>query len=81
VEKVLIDGVASAPAGAEAATLPERVQVAFGELAGAAKEGLLALSVGRQARRPQRADGGGCRRGRRPEWQARPRPHGRASRP
>jgi putative transposase len=34
------------PAGTDAAALPERVQVALGELAGAAKEGLLALSVG-----------------------------------
>jgi putative transposase len=46
VEKVLVDEVASAPAGADAAALPERVQEALGELAGAAKEGLLALSVG-----------------------------------
>ena len=44
MEKVLVDEVASVPAGTEA--LPERVQVALGELAGAAKEGLLALSVG-----------------------------------
>jgi len=46
VKKVLVDEVASAPAGAEAAQLPERVQEALGELAGAAQEGLLALSVG-----------------------------------
>jgi putative transposase len=46
VEKVLVDEVASVPGGADAAALPERVQVALGELAGAAKEGLLALSVG-----------------------------------
>jgi putative transposase len=46
VEKVLVDEVGSAPAGADAAQLPERVQVALGELAGAAQEGLLALSVG-----------------------------------
>jgi putative transposase len=46
VEKVLVDEVASTPAGADAAALPERVQVALGELAGAAREGLLALSVG-----------------------------------
>ena len=46
MEKVLVDEVVSAPAGADAAGLPERVQVALGELAGAAKEGLLALSVG-----------------------------------
>jgi putative transposase len=43
VEKVLVDEVV-APAGAT--VLPERVQVALGELVGAAKEGLLALSVG-----------------------------------
>ena len=36
MKKVLVDEVA----------LPERVQVALGELAGAAQEGLLALSVG-----------------------------------
>ena len=46
MEKVLVDEVASAPAGADVAALPERVQAALGELAGAAKEGLLALSVG-----------------------------------
>jgi hypothetical protein len=46
VEKVLVDEVASVPAGTEAAELPERVRVALGELAGAAREGLLALSVG-----------------------------------
>jgi putative transposase len=46
VEKVLVDEVASVPAGTGAAELPERVRVALGELAGAAKEGLLALSVG-----------------------------------
>jgi hypothetical protein len=46
VEKVLVDEVASVPAGTHAAELPERVAEALGELAGAAKEGLLALSVG-----------------------------------
>jgi putative transposase len=46
VEKVLVDEVVSVPAGTDAAPLPSRMQVAFGELAGAAKEGLLALSVG-----------------------------------
>jgi putative transposase len=46
VEKVLVDEVASVPAGADAVALPERVQVALGELAGAAQQGLLALSVG-----------------------------------
>jgi putative transposase len=46
VEKVLVEEVASVPAGMDGAALPERVQVALGELAGAAQEGLLALSVG-----------------------------------
>ena len=46
MEKVLVDEVASAPAGADVAVLPVRVQVALGELASAAKDGLLALSVG-----------------------------------
>jgi putative transposase len=46
VEKVLVDEVASVPAGTHAAERPERVAEALGELAGAAKEGLLALSVG-----------------------------------
>jgi putative transposase len=45
VEKVLVDEVVSVRAGADTA-LPERVRVALGELAGAAREGLLALSVG-----------------------------------
>lgn len=46
MKKVLVDEVASVPAGTDAAQLPERVQEALGELAGAAKQGLLALSVG-----------------------------------
>ena len=46
MKKVLVDEVASGPAGPDAAELPERVQEALGELAGAAREGLLALSVG-----------------------------------
>jgi transposase-like protein len=46
MKKVPVDEVASAPAGRAPAALPERVQAALGELAGAAKEGLLALSVG-----------------------------------
>ena len=46
MEKVLVDEVASVPAGADATALPARVQEALGELAGAAQEGLLALSVG-----------------------------------
>ena len=43
------------------AVLPERVQEALGELVGAAKEGLLALSVGLGARRVDRVDGRGSR--------------------
>ena len=46
MKKVLVDGVASVPAGTDAAEPPARVQEALGELVGAAKEGLLALSVG-----------------------------------
>ena len=46
MKKVLVDEVASVPAGTNAAELAERVQEALGELAGAAQEGLLALSVG-----------------------------------
>jgi len=46
VKKVLVDQVASVPTGADAPELPERVREALGELVGAAKEGLLALSVG-----------------------------------
>ncbi len=46
MKKVLVDGVASGPVGPEAVQLPERVAEALGELAGAAQEGLLALSVG-----------------------------------
>ncbi len=46
MRKVMVDEVVSAPAGADTAALPERVQEALGELAGAAQEGLLALSVG-----------------------------------
>ncbi len=37
MKKVLVEEVVSVPAGTE--TLPERVQVALGELVGAAKEG------------------------------------------
>ena len=61
--------------------LPAQIQEALGELVGAAKEGLLALSVGRRARRRARADGARGRRGRRPEGQAQPGAHGEASRP
>jgi putative transposase len=46
VEKVLVDEVVSAPAGADTGALPARVQEALGELVGAAQEGLMALSVG-----------------------------------
>jgi hypothetical protein len=46
VEKVLVDEVASVPVGTDAAALPERAEVALGGLTAAAKEGLLALSVG-----------------------------------
>ena len=42
-----VEHVADEQVGVERfAALPERVQEALGELAGAAKEGLLALSVG-----------------------------------
>ena len=53
--------------------LPQRVQDALGELAGAAKEGLLALSVGVGLGRAARDDGGRGRRGRRPEGPTRSR--------
>ena len=46
MKKVLVDEVASGPGGPDAAGLPPRVTEALGELAGAAQEGLLALSVG-----------------------------------
>jgi len=46
MKKVQVEEVASAAPAAEASALPERVQEALGELVGAAKEGLLALSVG-----------------------------------
>lgn len=52
MEKVLVDEVASLPAGMDATGLTERVQVALGELVGAAKEGLLALSIGANRRAP-----------------------------
>ena len=51
MKQVLVDEVASAPPGAGAAGPPPRVAEAVGELAGAAKEGLLARSVG-VAQRP-----------------------------
>ncbi len=50
MKQVLVDEVASAPSGA-GATGPPRVAEAVGELAGAAKERLLARSVG-VAQRP-----------------------------
>ena len=46
MSKVHAGQVASEDASIEALALPERVQAALGELVGAAKEGLLALSVG-----------------------------------
>jgi putative transposase len=46
MSKVQLGEVASAAAAGEATALPERVRDALGELVGAAKEGLLALSVG-----------------------------------
>ena len=51
MKQVLVDEVASAPPGAGATGPPPRVAEAVGELAGAAKEGLLARSVG-VAQRP-----------------------------
>jgi hypothetical protein len=48
-------------ATAQEAVLPARVQEALGELVGAAKEGLLALSVRRRARGAGRVDGRGGR--------------------
>src|SRR5919201_2457927 len=45
MEKVLGPKVVRAVVGAES-TLPPRIQEALGELVGAAREGLLALSVG-----------------------------------
>jgi hypothetical protein len=46
MEKVHAGEVTSEGAPMEAPALPERVQAALGELVGAAREGLLALSVG-----------------------------------
>lgn len=46
MKKVQVEEVASGATVAETRVLPARVQEALGELAGAAKEGLLALSVG-----------------------------------
>ena len=56
-----------AQATSDEAVLPERVQVALGQLVGAAKEGLLALSVGVGLGVLSSSDGGGGRRGRRSE--------------
>ena len=68
MKKVTAPQVAT-PAEAQGADLPESVQLALGELAGVAREGLLALSVGvglglvhGRARPRPRADGGGGRR-------------------
>lgn len=46
MKKVHAGQVASVPGDARALGLPDRVQVALGELVGAAREGLLAMSVG-----------------------------------
>lgn len=46
MKKVHAGEVTSAEASTEAPALPERVQAALGDLVGAAREGLLALSVG-----------------------------------
>ncbi len=46
MKKVHAGQVASVPEDARAPGLPDRVQVALGELVGAAREGLLAMSVG-----------------------------------
>ena len=67
-------------AEARESPLPAEIQEALGELVGAAREGLLALSVGRRARRRASADGGRGRRGRRSEGQAQPGPDGEAPR-
>ena len=61
--------------------LPPRIQEALGELVGAAREGLLALSVGVGLGVVHELLEARGRRGRRPEGQARPRPDGEASRP
>ena len=62
-----------AQASMDEVVLPARVQEALGQLVGAAKEGLLALSVGVGLGVLRRADGRGGRRGRRAEGQARTR--------
>jgi len=46
MKNVQVEEVATAAGAPEASVLPARVQGALGELVGAAKEGLLALSVG-----------------------------------
>jgi hypothetical protein len=46
MKKVHVGEVASAEASTGASVLPERVQAALGDLVGAAREGLLTLSVG-----------------------------------
>jgi putative transposase len=81
VEKVLVEEVASVPAGMDAAALPERVQVALGELAGAAQEGLLALSVGVGLGVLAELLEEEVHRRRGPEGEARPGAHCGASRP
>ena len=59
--------------------LPAEIQDALGELVGAAREGLLALSVGCWPGRRASVDGARSRPCRRPEGQAQPGPDGEAS--
>ena len=66
---------------ASEAVLPVRVQEALGQLVGAAKEGLLALSVGVGLGVLAELMEEEVGRGRRAEGPARCRPGGRASRP
>ena len=61
--------------------LPAEIQEALGELVGAAREGLLALSVGLGLRVVHELMEAEVDRGRRPEAQAEPGPDGEASRP
>ena len=61
--------------------LPPQIQEALGELVGAAREGLLALSVGVGLGVVHELMELEVDRGRRPEGQAQPRPDGEASRP
>jgi len=64
--------VSVAQATSDEAVFPERVQEALGRLVGAAKEGAAGAFGRRRARRLERDDGRGGRRGDGPEGQARP---------